>query len=254
MWRRIGKQLLYGLFYLALWGILGFLIYMLFLKPAPSCFDNIQNQSEEGVDCGGPCQTECLPQFIEPLSARGGVSIFPVDSRHVDALVEIVNLNTSEAARSFNYAFTFYGASGASTTPISGKSYVYAGEIKYLAVSNVSVSEIPAYADLTLSDPSWVAAGGFHKPKLAIQNYTTIVAPSGNLEVDGRIINQDAIPFDAINIVAIFYSSSGGPAAVSNTLITNLNLNESKAFTISHPNIRNVNLAATKVYAYAYHP
>ena len=25
-------------------------------KPCPSCFDGIQNQGEEGVDCGGPCR------------------------------------------------------------------------------------------------------------------------------------------------------------------------------------------------------
>jgi len=24
-------------------------------KPVPDCFDNIQNQGEQGIDCGGPC-------------------------------------------------------------------------------------------------------------------------------------------------------------------------------------------------------
>lgn len=29
--------------------------------PLPTCFDGIQNQGETGIDCGGPCPTECDP-------------------------------------------------------------------------------------------------------------------------------------------------------------------------------------------------
>ena len=30
-----------------------------YFEPSPSCFDKIQNQNEEGIDCGGVCK-QCL--------------------------------------------------------------------------------------------------------------------------------------------------------------------------------------------------
>ena len=35
-------------------------------KPCPSCYDSIQNQGEEGVDCGGPCPPCPVPEEEKP--------------------------------------------------------------------------------------------------------------------------------------------------------------------------------------------
>ena len=45
----------FGLFYLFIIGAVAGLGYLIF-KPVASCFDNLQNQNETGVDCGGPCE------------------------------------------------------------------------------------------------------------------------------------------------------------------------------------------------------
>lgn len=255
---RILKQFLYGAFYLACWAILGFLVYILFLKPIPSCFDHIQNQGEIGVDCGGPCAgitPECTPLTLQPLSAVGSVSLLPIDARHVSVFAEVVNPNATFAAENFNYSFTFYNSAGVSTTVISGISYAYAGEVKYLALPNVLVSALPAAVDLTLGSTIWVSAAEFKKPNVVLQNYTTMIAPSGNLEVDGRITNQDTVPFNNVLLVAVFYGSPAtNPIGVSETDIMGLDVNASKSFTILHPNILGVDFIATKVFAYTYHP
>ncbi len=38
----------------------------------PSCSDGVQNQGEEGVDCGGPCPAECTECLLTVCAAREG--------------------------------------------------------------------------------------------------------------------------------------------------------------------------------------
>ena len=42
--------------------------------PAPSCDDQIQNQGEEGIDCGGPCPTPC-PSCSDQIQNQGETGI-----------------------------------------------------------------------------------------------------------------------------------------------------------------------------------
>ena len=63
---RILKQTLFGLFFLAVFGGVVFWIYQS-TRPVLTCFDKIQNQDEEGVDCGGKCQILCRADSIKPI-------------------------------------------------------------------------------------------------------------------------------------------------------------------------------------------
>ena len=53
---RLAKQIIIAIIFFLILAGFGFLVYWNIL-PNPSCFDNIQNQNEEGIDCGGPCQS-----------------------------------------------------------------------------------------------------------------------------------------------------------------------------------------------------
>lgn len=68
------------------------LIFYFYLKtkPAPSCFDGIQNQGELGIDCGGPCPP-CRLFELKELKVE---NIKKFTFRNVlDVMVEILNLN-----------------------------------------------------------------------------------------------------------------------------------------------------------------
>lgn len=41
-------------------------ILLSFFIKQPTCFDSIQNQGEQGVDCGGPCTILCRAQYTDP--------------------------------------------------------------------------------------------------------------------------------------------------------------------------------------------
>lgn len=44
----------------------GIWFYFAFVNEAPSCKDFVQNQDEEGVDCGGVCSRLCAPALADP--------------------------------------------------------------------------------------------------------------------------------------------------------------------------------------------
>ena len=251
---RFLKQLLYGIFYLALWALFIFVIYLLF-RPAASCVDKVQNQGETGVDCGGPCATACVPATVKPLAQEGTALILPIDATHVSILATIANPNQDEAAKAFGYAITLLGPDGTTTiAAFNGTSYAYAGEVKYLAFPNVPVSALPAHATLALGEPQWVPFSQYEKPNLAIQNFTTIISGTGQMEVDGTIVNHDITTFPEVEIVAVFYNGSGSPIGVSETKLNNFGLNASQQFTVLHPSVSGADLSTTKVFVYAARP
>jgi len=47
------KKFIYGVFFLAVFGLIVWGFYEIVLKPTPTCFEQIKNQGEEDVDCGG---------------------------------------------------------------------------------------------------------------------------------------------------------------------------------------------------------
>ncbi len=56
---KVRKQVSIGLVYFLILILLGAGAYFAFFQKKPTCFDKIQNQKEEGVDCGGPCVLSC---------------------------------------------------------------------------------------------------------------------------------------------------------------------------------------------------
>src|SRR5258708_7203484 len=147
------KQLIYLLFFALCWTALIAGIYFLFLKPAPSCYDGKQNQGEEGVDCGGPCATVCIPSSIKSISVVDRVVwLKTADNRYV-IFAAVKNENATFAARSFGYTFKAYDAGGNLIQTASGDSYIYAGDVRYLFLPNVSIVGDPARVTLDINNP-----------------------------------------------------------------------------------------------------
>ncbi|KKU42980.1 MAG: hypothetical protein UX56_C0001G0015 [Candidatus Azambacteria bacterium GW2011_GWD2_46_48] len=63
---RTQKQVIIAIFFLGILFFIGGGFYFAFRSPA-SCFDKIQNQGEEDIDCGGPCATACEEKELKPL-------------------------------------------------------------------------------------------------------------------------------------------------------------------------------------------
>ena len=75
---RFLRRLIFGVFYLAVFGGLSYSIYLLGIRGGASCFDGRQNQSELGVDCGGSC-VSCELKNLSPISFFGDLRVAGVD-------------------------------------------------------------------------------------------------------------------------------------------------------------------------------
>ncbi|MFH1178442.1 MAG: hypothetical protein V1711_01825 [bacterium] len=88
------------------------------LYKTPSCTDGVQNQSEAGIDCGGPCAYLCTAQVQQPVVLFTKV-LKNADGR-VDVIALVENKNTNAAAKNVPYNITFYGADQIFIQKVSG--------------------------------------------------------------------------------------------------------------------------------------
>jgi len=228
----------------------------LFLKPAPSCFDGIQNQGEQGIDCGGPCALACVPRGIQPITLADPVIKLTPNVGHMTLIAHVLNPNTTFASKNFQYSFTLYDDQDNVEATYSGTSFIYAGEAKYILAPNLPVPQASfSRIDFKVQNTQWVPSESFAGHlALTLSGVNPHNASGTGITVDGQISNNDTVTFPSVTIVAVFKGNLGQPAGASQTELENLAPNTSQPFSIIHPNILNVNLPATQVYFYAARP
>ncbi len=252
---RHAKQLLYGIFYLAFWVAVSTGVYYMFVKPVPTCFDNIQNQDEEGVDCGGTCSQArmCLPD-LEPIRADRA-KVLPLalsaSSTRISLIVEIGNPNLDWAVNRFSYVFNVYDTSGAKVGSFAGSSYIYAGEVKYLSLPNEIIEGVPelAYAEIEIAEPRWRKAKDFPKVEAAVVIIKTDVLPT--VTARGTVANSASVPV-AAELTAVFYNNQNDIIGVSGTVLDRLAAGEAREFAIFHPAMNDIAPERTRVFSSAY--
>ncbi len=250
---RIFKQFVYGLFYIAVFGGLVFGFYSLYIKPAPSCFNEIKDASEEGIDCGGVCSKICLSANFRPIETGGVVQIFHPTESGISAIIQIQNPNSDLAARSFPYDFVFYDAQGGVIKKASGNSFIYASEIKYITELNIQFTDSAKITSVQFvpGQPNWVSKSLFNRPQLSPQNSVTSVYGNG-IQVNGNFVNNDTVPINQVTVLAVFYNQLGQQAGISKSETGSVAPGQQQAFSIFHPLLKNINLSATKIYLYGY--
>lgn len=264
MTTRHAKQVIYGALYLLIFAGIVAGIYYAFFYIRPSCFDNIQNQGEAGVDCGGTCAKVCIPTNLSTISVLGnGVqvfNIFPAHSLlpiHYGLLAQVANVNAGYASPDFGYRFDLYDASGTVFQSVSGHSFLYGSEVKYLAVPNVAATAPVGHAALVIENPTWVPAGAmgliplFGNGRGAPLPITDVAVTSSTVTVSGALTDRDIATFTNVLVVAIFYDASGNPIGASQTVIDSITPNETRNFSVMYPWMPNINPALTKAFAYA---
>lgn len=248
--KRFLKHFFYGIFYLVVSAGIGYLVFLIFVKPPASCFDNKQNQNEEGIDCGGVCAKICLPATIRPLTLSGEAQLFSANGLW-SVLFWPENPNPDYAVASFKYSVNIYDAAGSAIKTLKGESFLYSSEIKYIDIPAIDLgSTVPARAEFDIGDPVWVKAENFSKPNLVVQSPSASISGK-NIEYRGRVVNRDTVPFDAVKVIAIFNDAMGGRAGVSETEVQNIAPGSSKEFTILYPASDDINPEASQAFVYA---
>ncbi|OGG43323.1 hypothetical protein A3G50_01480 [Candidatus Jorgensenbacteria bacterium RIFCSPLOWO2_12_FULL_42_11] len=238
---RLVKQLLYGAFYLLIIIIIFWLVYILFLKPAPTCFDKIKNQGETGTDCGKPC-SPCEIARLKPLMVNWAVSV-PARENEISLLAEITNSNPNFGAQAFSYQFTIFGPFGALLKTVKGQSFIYTGEKKYLIEPPLKINpQDVSRVELSIEKESvvWQSEKELVKPKLSARSVRTNIADK-NITVNGLLKNEYPLLISQVKIITILYNRQNRVSNASFTTLTDLKGFEERFFGVELPKDENVN-------------
>jgi len=231
MSQRVPKQIIYILFYLAIIGLIIFLIYLWTIKPSPTCFDNRKNQGETGIDCGGPCQS-CEIKTLKPLEAQK-IHFLQAQSKTV-ITAEILNSNQNFGADKFTYNIIFFNQEGTEIGNLTNNSFIYPAETKTIFEVDERIKASDIYnASINFSDVNWISEEDFSKPQVQIlSEQITTEAP---LKIEGVVANQSNFELSSVKIISLVYNRYGIEIGASKTEISGLQAKEQKDFQIIFP-------------------
>ncbi len=216
------KLLIYGVFYLVVIALVVFAVYRTWFYKAPSCFDNVKNGGETGVDCGGPC-VSCAVKNLK-LDISAAPRIFPGGTNQSILFAKIVNPSIDYAVSSFNYSVEVWSVLGVPITTISGTSYIPPGGTRYLVFPNfpsAAANVEQPLAPLTVSNVSWTPTTSFTDYDLQISGVTTNLVTSGG-EVDGAVANNSPSNFLLARFAALLFDSKGNILGASAADVENI--------------------------------
>jgi hypothetical protein len=240
--KRLVKQIVYGSGYLAIFFSVFFIIYFFWFKPAPTCFDNKQNQGELGVDCGGPCPP-CEIKTLSPLESLW-VKYFPNEDQTI-IVAEIRNVNQNWGADYFNYTIDIYEEAMIKIKSLTKNSFIYSGDIKYIFEPIETNLRNIKDVKISFSNINWKPAKEFSKPIIQTREIKTESATQDgkNVTISGMVTNNNAFGLSKIRIIGFLFNKNDIQISASKTELENIRAFEEKPFKINFP--KNISLIVT---------
>lgn len=243
--RRIFKQAAYGIFLMILFGF--FISLSIDLYPKATCFDGIQNQGEEDIDCGGPC-ISCELKDLE--IAVETIRFFPAGDYRINLVAEIKNPSVNYAAR-LNYVIHIFNRFGLRVSATEGTTFILPAETKYLLAPAISA----AYRDISsvkliIRKTDWQTEESLRLPEITIENVKTTV-DERHVEVVGQVYHRSSGTIRRLLVAALFFNDRGDLIHFSTTHLDNITSFSSRTFEIILPlqyfREKNINPRLTKV-------
>jgi hypothetical protein len=209
------------------------------VKPADNCFDSVQNQNEQGIDCGGVCVQKCeiVAEHDLVVQEAGFVESGVADSYDLYAVV--ANPNQTIGSESFDYKFTVRNSDGGAVAIKSGTGFILPGETKYVVESNIATQGMPEKVELSISNPLWDEANdAYEKPQLKVVNkqYSEITNGIGFAEATGLLKNESSMDFTTVSIRIILKDEQGKIIALNSTEMNTVVSGENRDFRVFWPN------------------
>ena len=203
--------------YIILIGVIAAAVfYFLFVYQSPSCFDNIQNGLEEGIDCGGGCQLVCPFAASEPNIAWARA--FEIAPGVYNLAAEVENPNFT-VGTNIDYTFRAYNEANVLVAEINNQMTLYPTERRVVfepavETGNRSISRV----FFEFGDNSgWYNLQAL-PDRVVMQDYVLRNADSlPSLEVNLR--NTDIRKVGNLVVTAVLYNAVENVEQVSQTLV-----------------------------------
>ena len=173
-----------------------------------TCYDEKQNQGEEGVDCGGPCAVEC--NKIDILSVK---YIYIKDGLY-SVVAEVRNLDQNRGADNIPYTFELLNSAGEVASKESGSTFILPNQKKYIIEPRLESSQSVSRARLSFQDivVDWQRVDEkFQSPFLVIRDkeYRILGNEPGYSQASGVVINKSNLGFEAVKAEVVVFDGEG---------------------------------------------
>ena len=230
------RQAFYLVVLILFFGVFGFLIISPKLNKTPTCFDNKQNGTETGVDCGGSCAIACLAQ-TDPVSILWARAFRVIPGRY-NAVAYFENHNKNTVINKINYRFRFADGNnvyigkreGSTFIPPSGKFAIFEPGID---VGN----SIPVYTTLEFTQtPDWIQVSQekINRLEILVSNINLINEQTSPV-LSATVKNNSFFVIPEIDIVAILYDANRNVVSASRTYLDSLRAEEIKDINFTWP-------------------
>ena len=228
---RILKQLLYGSLYVAIFVVIVGGIYFVYLRPIETCSDNIQNQDEIGVDCGGSC-ISCELENERLMSSD--VKVLPSGEGQVTLVAGVESENTAFIAK-IDYSFEIFGKFGGMVSSITGKSSVIEGSPRYIIAPGIQSSEKDiSRATFKITNYEWQSPDEQDIYIIDIKDRKT-TTHKDTIEINGVVSNESSFSIPTLRISALVFDKDNNLIGASATEVSNLQIGGSKKFRVFFP-------------------
>lgn len=204
------------------------------LRVKPTCFDQIKNGNEEGIDCGSACNKSCPQEKpeAEALKIRD-FQVVEGDGIKCDLVAIIENPNSALGGQHIPYTMTW------GSMQKNGEFYIYPGEReRYIAEINLPCQK-GVTPQIEVKEPSnWQLFREFEKPNLEIITSKSFDPKESNVSEDsyeffsitGTTINKSPFDLKEIEVYVIIKNSSGKILGINRTTINSILVNEKRDF------------------------
>lgn len=203
----------------------------------PSCEDNIQNQNEVGVDCGGVCEA-CIPEPEEvPEPEAQGASFVIGEDNTFDTFFFLENPNVHFGAKRLSYTVRLEGRDGEVLAERQGETFLQPLETRPIVENSLDTGGVtPGRVAVAIGEITWVAV-----PEDTPDDELVLVQPVFRrlpqdrdvAEITGIVLNNSPFTYDRIDINVLVYDASGLVVAARNTAMRTLSSGERRAFRVA---------------------
>ncbi|MBI2592766.1 MAG: hypothetical protein HYW37_01205 [Candidatus Colwellbacteria bacterium] len=243
------KQILYGFGFLTVLGVFSLALYKIFLVPSPTCFDNVRNGKEEGIDCGGgciACELKTLKLITSPVEVKAV-------GKKTTLIEKITNPSSNYGLRVFDYNFEIYGSFGVRLATIESRSLIQPSETKYLIAPGVDIDPgSVSTVKLNILNSSWERAENLPNYQYIEIAKTGTASSKDGIEVSGILKNKSAADLKSVKVKAVIFSETGQALNASETEISELRSFSESPFRIFFPKVARedeFDLGKTNVFA-----
>jgi hypothetical protein len=190
------------------------------LYKAPTCFDGKQNQTEQGVDCGGSCTLLCRSQYV-PLTVLWS-RFSKVNDGVYNVLAYIENPNLNAEANNLDYVFKLYDKDGFLLRERFGRTFVPANKIMTVFEPELLTGkQVPQRVEFAfVSQAVWL------KQETPANNLSVtesvITRESTSPRLTAVVTNKTISQIKNIEAVGIIYNAEGNTIAFSRTIIDSI--------------------------------